>query len=292
MVQEKKLTALIFKKRDFNFFLVSQILTQLGDKIDYIALIGLIGLYKDKASFYLALMAIFFTAPVFLFGPISGILIDRWNRKKILQISYLIRALLALLLPTIFLISRNIYPAFAIVFFIFLMNLFANTTRLAIIPNLVGQEAILVGNSAVSFVNRAATFVGMLTAGFIIDWPVWKVIFNIEGWQAGFYLDAFCFTVSAFLISFISLKFIPPETKFSILNVKSITQPFKTAYSKIKEALYLCLKNRRVTFALGSIFLLVISASTVYVLAIPTIQIDFNLGTKGVGLLGAIGAIG
>ncbi len=285
----------VLKIKNFLLFVISQTVSQFGDKLDYIALIAIVGLFKEKAPFYLSQLAIFFTAPVFFFGPISGVLVDRWNKKKVLVVCDTLRAILAFLIPTVFLTTGNIYLVFVLVFFMFLCSLFYNTAKMAIIPNLVEKPAILAANSATWFVSRMATFLGMAAGGFIIDWPIWQKYFKVEGWRMGFYIDALTFFISAIVISLITIKFI--ESKQSKPSVekelpKLIKLSMKQILRELKEAVVLIIKNRRVSFAIASIFLLVVAGGAIYVLAIPTIQHDLNMGTRGVGLLGAVGSIG
>ncbi len=294
MKNEKSQFFKVLKLRNFLLFVISQTVSQFGDKLDYIALIAIAGFFKEKAPLYLSYLAISFTAPVFLFGPVSGVLIDRWNKKKVLIICDLIRALLAFLIPTLFLATGKIHLIFILVFFMFLCTLFYNTTKMAIIPNLVEKETILAANSAISFVGRMATFSGMAVGGFIIDWPIWKKYLNIEGWRIAFYFDALTFLISAIFIFLIttrlSISLRANSTEKTIPNLFRIS--LKKILTDLKQAFFYIYQNRRVTFAIASIFLLVIAASVIYVLAVPTIQQDLSMGTGGVGLLGAVGSIG
>lgn len=286
----------VLTMRNFLLFVSSQTVSQFGDKLDYIALIAIVGLFKERAPFYLSQLALFFTAPVFFFGPISGVLVDRWNRKRIMVICDLLRACLAFLIPTIFLATGNIYLVFVLVFFMFLCALFFNTAKLAIIPDIVTQERVLQANSAHSVIMRLATFMGVALGGFIIDWSVWKKYLKIEGWRMGFYIDAASFLISAIILSLISLKYFKNNRLTQSSVEKEIPGLMKSSMKKIltemKQALQLIFKDRHVAFAIASVFLLVIAAGAIYVLAIPTIQQDLSMGTKGVGLLAGIGSIG
>ncbi|HID32231.1 MAG TPA: hypothetical protein EYP24_02505, partial [bacterium (Candidatus Stahlbacteria)] len=111
----------VLKNSNFFIFVISQTISQFGDKLDYIALVGLIGVFgPEKEPMLLSQLAIFFSLPIIIFGPISGVLVDRWHRKRVMVTCDLLRGFLVCLIPIIFLLIHSIYPVFVIVFFVFL----------------------------------------------------------------------------------------------------------------------------------------------------------------------------
>lgn len=287
----------VLKIRDFSIFVFSQTISQFGDKLDYIALIALIGLFpKERTPFLLSQLALFITLPVLLFGPVAGVLVDRWHKKKVMVICDTLRMVCAFSLPLIFIYTKNIYPVFAIVFFMFLLALFFNTARSAIIPNLVSKKRLLNANSILNLVGRGATFLGMATGGLIIDWPFWKNAIGIAGWIVAFIIDGITFGISAFMLYIMKAnlkervkKELPLKPQGLFLMIKNnLLEIFK----EILQALKHIFKERNLGFAMVTIFLMIIAGSVVYVLAVPTIQQDMAWGTRGVGVLAAVGAIG
>jgi len=285
------------KNRDFSIFVFSQTISQFGDKLDYIALIGVIGLYPGaRTPFLLSQLAIFMTLPVLIFGPIAGVLVDRWHKKKVMVVCDTLRMVCAILIPILFLLTKNIYPVFGVVFFMFLLTLFFNSARSAIIPNLVPHDGILRANSVVNFVGRGATFLGMLTGGFIVDWQMWDKFIGLAGWIVAFILDALTFGVSAVMLYVMKVRL--PEIKkqeqhleargFVLLVRNGLVQVWK----ELKHAVQIILKERNLGFTMISILLLIIAGSIIYVLVIPTIQKEMAWGTRGVGFLAAVGALG
>ncbi len=283
--------------RDFSIFLFSQTVSQFGDKLDYIALIALIGLFpKDRTPFLLSQLALFITLPVLLFGPIAGVLVDRWHKKKVMVICDALRMICAFTLPAVFVVTKNIYPVFVVVFAMFLLALFFNTARSAIIPNLVSKKRLLTANSILNLVGRAATFVGMATGGLIIDWPIWKTAFGIAGWIVAFFIDGITFGISAFMLYIMKVDLKERQKEVVPLKPDSLFLMIRDGLLKIVKEMFQAIKHivkqKNLGFAMGTIFLMIIAGSVVYVLAIPTIQQDMQWGTRGVGALAAIGAIG
>jgi DHA3 family macrolide efflux protein-like MFS transporter len=287
----------ILRIKDFSLFVGSQTVSQFGDKLDYIALIGIIGLFpEDRTPFLLSQLLIFITLPVLIFGPIAGVLVDRWHKKTVMVVCDALRMVCALLIPIMFITSKNIYVVFTIVFFMFLLTLFFNTARSAIIPNLVSKKRILTANSVTNFVSRGATFLGMLAGGLIVDWDIWPKILKIEGWTAAFILDAITFGVSALLLSVMKVQFtekIKEEKPLEPVGfLRLVRDGLRKVWDELRHAVQLIFQEKNLGFAMASIFLMIIAGSVIYVLVIPTVQQEMAWGTSGVGILAAVGALG
>jgi MFS family permease len=271
--------------------------SQFGDKLDYIALIALIGLFpKERTPFLLSQLALFITLPVLLFGPIAGVLVDRWHKKKVMVICDTMRMICAFCLPAIYVYTNNIYPVFGVVFFMFLLALFFNTARSSIIPNLVSKKRLLTANSIINLVGRGATFLGMATGGLIIDWPFWKNVLGIAGWIIAFIIDGITFGISAVLLYVMRVNLKERVRDTGHLKPENLVLMIKDGILKILREMFQAIKHivkrKNLSFAMATIFLMIIAGSVIYVLAIPTIQQDMEWGTRGVGVLAAVGAIG
>ena len=285
------------KNKDFSIFVFSQTVSQFGDKLDYIALIGIIGLFpQSRTPFLLSQLAIFMTLPVLIFGPIAGVLVDRWHKKKVMVTCDALRMVCALLIPVLFILTENIYPVFGVVFFMFLFTLFFNSARSAIIPNLVTKKQILKANSIVNFVGRAATFLGMGLGGLIVDWYIWPKLIGLAGWTVAFILDAITFGTSAVMLYLMKVKLAEPLKQKKHLEPKGflllIRDGLVQVWKELKHAVHEILKEKNLAFAMSSILLMIIAGCIIYVLVIPIVQQDMGWGTKGVGGLAAAGALG
>ncbi|MBE0432283.1 MFS transporter [candidate division WOR-3 bacterium] len=287
----------ILRIKDFSIFTFAQTVSQFGDKLDYIALIALIGLFpKERAPLLLSQMMISITLPVIIFGPVAGILVDRWNKKTVMVVCDILRTLCAIAIPILFIVTGSMYPVFAVVFFMFLCALFFNAARSAIIPNLVARKRILTANAVINFVSRGATFLGMLAGGIVVDWRIWHRVFGIAGWTAAFILDALTFVVSAFLLYIMKVRLPEPSAGLEQLKPRGIFLLVKANLAKMWRELYhalrMIIRERNIGFAMATIFLMVLAGSVVVILVVPTVQQEMAWGTSGVSYLAAIGAIG
>jgi len=239
---------------------------------------------------------IFITLPVLVFGPIAGVLVDRWHKKTVMVICDVLRTLCALIIPMLFIMTGNIYPVFVVVFFMFLLALFFNAARSAIIPNLVDRPRILLANSVINFVSRGATFLGMVIGGIVIDWKIWHQVFGIAGWTAAFIIDAISFAISAVMLYVMNVKL--PEMPQRVVHLKPtgffllLRGGLEKMWHELVHAIKTIYRERNLGFAMATVLLMVMAGSIIYILVIPTVQHEMAWGTSGVAYLAAIGSIG
>jgi hypothetical protein len=148
-------TAVPFRNRDFTFLMGAQWLAQMADGLVAAALAKLItfggaaGFDPEGASSTReALLVVLFTfLPYTLFSPFVGVLIDRWNRRRLLIGANALRAVVLAVILVIGL-SRIGDPALYVSFLLILAG-----TRLLLaikgagLPAVLGEENLIQGNS-------------------------------------------------------------------------------------------------------------------------------------------------
>ncbi len=288
---------------EFVVFAVSQAFSLFGDKLDYMALLAMIAYFSTKFGWdsarAISYLSVVVALPTVLFGPLAGVLVDRWDRRKVMVVCDSCRTVLVLLIPLVAVVTSQLPFIYAIAFAVFLFGLFFNTARLAIIPNLVGQEKVLGANSFMNIVGRLATFAGMVLGGLIVDWAGWERLGIRPAWTAGFYLDAFTYFVSVVSLLFIFRRLavnrnVSPEGK---PEVKLFIREQSRMVESVKELFAVVAREPAVLFVYFSIILMVILGAAVVVLYVPIIQSSrelggVGLGTRGVGYVAAIGSVG
>jgi len=292
--------ASVLRIRQFFLFAIGQTISQLGDQLDHMALIGLIGATHAGGSSgpALAQLAIFFTLPVILFGPVVGVLIDRWNKKKTLIVCDFIRAGLVVLIPLAYGWTKNLLSVYILVFFVFLFGLFFNSAKMAIIPDLVARRKLLSANSVNAFIGRFATVIGTVFGGLIVGWYVWEKI-GWKGYAVGFYLDGISYAVSVVTLAFVISKAVKPREPVAAKlsqdmgeALQRVERVFLALFQDLREVYRLIRRDRKLFYVLASVILLAILGGSVYVLVIVIVQSLMKWGTKGIGFLGGITAGG
>ena len=270
----------LFFKENRNFFKwwLAQIISNLGDRIHQLALVGLIAERAPGSTMSLAKVFLFTILPVFLIQPIAGVWVDRWNRKKTLITCDLARAFLVLGIPLIFMSYSSMIPIYIIVFAVFTFSRFYIPAKMSFIPDLVRKEDLIEANSLVATTGMIAVVVGCAIGGFLIDYG---------GAKSGFIFDAFTFLVSALLL--LSIKNpLKPRTA----NIPSFIQLEKTVWQEIKEGFVYLMKHTEIRFVINMLFIALMAAGAVYVVLIIFIQKSFNSITRDLGILAICLAVG
>jgi DHA3 family macrolide efflux protein-like MFS transporter len=86
-IQEFKL----LKNRNLLLFTLASSVSQLGDRINNMAILSLLGTHALGSQEY-SLLAVWTVIPVLFFGPIAGAITDRFNRKALMIIGDFVRA--------------------------------------------------------------------------------------------------------------------------------------------------------------------------------------------------------
>ncbi|MEO0020446.1 MAG: MFS transporter [candidate division WOR-3 bacterium] len=288
---------------EFMIFSISQAFSLFGDKLDYMALLAMIAYFTTKFGWdsakAISYLSVVVALPVVLFGPLAGVLVDRWDRRKVMITCDSCRTILVLLIPFLALLTGQFLIVYFLAFLVFLFGLFFNTARMAIIPNLVGQDKVLGANSFLNIIGRLATFAGMLLGGLIVDWSGWHRLGIRPAWTAGFYIDAFTYFVSVVALLFIFKKLTNTRvrTPAGPAQVEMFIKEQSKMIHSVKELLRVVKGEPAVVFVYSSILLMVILGAAVVVLYVPIIQSSrelggVGLGTKGVGYVAAIGSVG
>lgn len=283
--------ATVLARPRFAFLVTGQTVSQLGDKLHHMALIALVGAAAatNAGGLELAKLSVVFTAPVVLFGPIAGALVDRWNKRTVMIACDAARTLLVAVIPSLFAATGRLWPVYLVAFVVFLLGVFFNAAKMALIPELVPRPHLLAANAALTFVGRFATVAGIVGGGVIIGMTFWHR-FGWSDYAAGFYLDA-----GSYLISVLTLLAIVVGGSRSAAPVASpaalppdlrLKRSLRTIVGDVVRTLAVVRTDRAMRFVFGSLIALALFASTIYVVMTYSVQTVMGRGTKGVGYLG------
>src|SRR5205085_2072146 len=156
---------LLRRNRDFRLLWLGQVVSQLGDWFDTIALFTLVlRLTGSGSAVSLVLVARFL--PSVVFGPLSGVFADRFNRRTLMIASDAARALVVLG----FLFVRRpeqVWLVYVLTVLQLGLSSFFEPARSAAVPSVVSERELVAANSISS-----VTWSAMLTLGAAVGGPV------------------------------------------------------------------------------------------------------------------------
>jgi MFS family permease len=192
----------LLRQRNFAALWWGQLISILGERLTYLALVGLLAEHTQhfrdpESSWLLSVLANVMLAPVLLLAPFTGAWVDRWNLKRVLIVSDVLRAAIVLSIPTLYARTHGMAPIFAQVFVLFTCNVFFLPAKSAITPDIVPPSQLLPANALLTMAGIASTAVGALAGGWVIDhW----------GWTRALEINAATYLVSVGALALISYQ--------------------------------------------------------------------------------------
>jgi predicted MFS family arabinose efflux permease len=184
---------LLARNRDFRRLWTGQVVSEIGDWLNNIAVLALAIELAGPArqGRAIAVYAIARHLPLFLFGPVAGVVVDRNDRRRVMITADLVRAVLALgflaaqkfsTLPLIYTVGAALFSVSA----------FFNAAKRATLPNLVARtDDLLAANSLSASTTAASLAVGSALGGLVA---------TFLGRETVFILNAATFVISAEMI--------------------------------------------------------------------------------------------
>ena len=168
----------------------AQVISLLGDWFNTIVLSTLVAHYSDGSGLAISLFLMSRFLPPLFVGPLAGVLVDRFNRKRILIYSNILRTGVVLM----FLLATSpdeLWLIYVLTIIQFSISAIFEPGQSAILPALVSHEGLVLANTLSSI-----TWSVMLAVGAIIG----GVVGAVFGPVIALTIDALTFAVAAFLI--------------------------------------------------------------------------------------------
>lgn len=199
----------LFGSDDFFRLWLAQVVSALGDWIGFVAIVAIatrVGGDSPAAAVSLVMSARMI--PGFFLAPVAGVLVDRWDRKKVMVACDLARAGVLLTLPFIDHVWTLVLASLALE----VATLLWSPAKEASVPNLVPATHLATANS-LSIVAAYGTFpIATLLFAFLAKVATWLGnidsldFLKIDQEMVAVYLDVLTFCLSAVLISTLTLQ--------------------------------------------------------------------------------------
>ena len=200
MTQSVGYLELLRENPDFRNLMIGRFISQMGDWFNSVALFTLL-LNLTGSGESVAIVLIIKLLPTFFFGPLAGVVADRFNRKTIMLVTDVLRGLLVLG----FLLIRSVDQ----VWLIYLLTVaqvtlstFFEPAESAAIPTIVEREALISANALGGASWSVTLALGAALGGAVTD---------LFGRDTAFVIDAASYFVSA---GFILMARVPPVSHY------------------------------------------------------------------------------
>lgn len=201
--------ARLFGSDDFFRLWLAQVVSALGDWIGFVAIVaiaGRVGGESPEGAISLVMSARL--VPGFFLAPVAGLLVDRWDRKKVLVGCDVLRAGVLVTVPFL----DTVWGLVLASLLLEIGTLLWSPAKEASVPNLVPSSHLTSANS-LSLVAAYGTFpVATLLFAFLAKVAEWLGGFDALSWlrinqeSVAIYVDVLTFLASAFMISTLALS--------------------------------------------------------------------------------------
>lgn len=200
MSQQVGYLELLGENRDFRNLMIGRFASQMGDWFNSVALFTLL-LSLTGSGESVAFVLIIKLLPTFFFGPLAGVVADRFNRKAIMLTTDVLRGLVVL--GFLFVHSaEQVWMVYLLTIAQVVLATFFEPAESAAIPTIVRREALVSANAL-----GGATWSVTLAFGAALG----GLVTNAFGRETAFVIDAASFFVSA---GFIMLARVPPVSAY------------------------------------------------------------------------------
>lgn len=202
---------LLRENRNFRQLWLGQVVSQLGDWFDTIALYTIVlRLTGSGRAVGLVLVARF--VPTFIIGPLSGVVADRFSRRTVMILSDLLRAgvVLGFLLVRT---PEQLWLVYVLTVLQLTFSTFFEPAKSAVIPSIVSARELVPANTISSATWSAMLTIGAAIGGLITGWL---------GTDAAFILDSLTYLASAALVASVRFPKRTPRAKSRLTVSKAL----------------------------------------------------------------------
>ena len=154
----------VLKNRNFLLLWLAQVATQIGGNMVVYGLTVLV-FSATKSNSAVSLLLLTFLAPAVFFSAVAGVYVDRLDRRIILIVTNLLRAIFFAL---VFVANGNLAAIFILNIAISTVTTFFAPAEAAMIPELVPRRQLLAANGLFTFTQNVAFALGFALLGPLV----------------------------------------------------------------------------------------------------------------------------
>jgi MFS family permease len=194
MTEETKQLTLgeAFRLKPVRRLWIAQVVSIFGDMLALFAVLSDVSFRLHANAKQVTLISVAFLIPFALLGPVAGVFVDRWDAKRTMISSDLIRAVLALGL--VFAVSLN--QIYVILFALSAVSTFFVPAQTITIRAVTPREGLMAANALMQQAFQVVRIISPAIAGALVNWI---------GAKPAYYFDGASFIFSAAMITAIAV---------------------------------------------------------------------------------------
>lgn len=258
---------LLKKNKNFRDLWFSRVISYFGDSLYNITLSWYI-FSKTGSAFKVGLVLVAKFLPQLLLGMFLGVLIDKYNKKTLMQISDATQFIVTLIFTILVAMNKFHYSyIFIINIFLSLASVLFGISQTSLLPELVENDDLISANSLLSISQQTANLIGSVIGGVIV---------LLLGEILSISIDSITFVLSFIFIYFINYK-ISTDKTYGAMNLKKV-------FTDISEGFY-WLRNQAELVILIVIGMIInIALGVTNVLPSMLIKVNFKGNSSYLGI--------
>jgi MFS family permease len=257
---------------------IGQTISFIGDYFYWLAIPIMVERLTGSALL-VGLSVISSALPMLVLGPIAGVFVDRWDRKRTMVVADILRALLVLLCLTVR-TPEQVWVYYVVGFLMSCVSRFFFPSQNAVLPLIVpDKDDLLAGNGLMQIVQTMGLLVGPALAGFSI---------GLWGADVAFLVDSGTFILSALAISSMT---VPATTKLREV-VQGTGSELSTVWNELRDGVIYLFGSRTMVGVLLCLAVVQLGIGAINVIWVPFMQRTFGLGPEGLGAVDTAQGVG
>ncbi|MGL5346155.1 MAG: MFS transporter [Peptostreptococcaceae bacterium] len=256
-----------------NFFLLwqGQLVSIFGDALYSMAL-GFWVLQETGSTTIMGSIMALVTIPRIILGPVAGVIVDRYDRKKLIILGDLIRGIGMLIVAALAINGLlKVWMVMLMGIVLGICSSFFNPSIQSVLPEIVPNDKLIKANSSYQMATTGADIIGQSIGGFL---------YTIIGAPLMFLINAISYIFSAFTETFIAI----PK-----IERKNVNITFKDDFM---EGIKFILGFKGLVRSLIMAFFVNFLFGMIRVLIIPWFLSDPSLGMAKYGILNGFQSFG
>ena len=265
----------LFRNRSFVALWIGQTISFVGDYFYWLA-VPIMVERLTGSTLMVALSLISTALPMLLLGPVAGVFVDRWDRRRTMIVADVLRALLVLL--CLFVRGpEQVWIYYVVGFSMSCVSRFFFPAQNAILPLIVpDKDDLLAANGLMQIIQTVGLLAGPALAGFSI---------GLWGADVAFVADSASFIVSA---GAIATMHVPRTT----LGRQAGDGQVAAVLAEMRDGVVYLFGNRTMVGVLVCLGVVQLGLGAVNVLWVPYLQRTFQVGPEGLGIVDAAQGVG